>query len=84
MAGFKLNFKPAPGQARRKEGTMLLKLDIDHAEQEIYAAIIDADVSGGIVLPCDYDDGDIVEFCNSELAAPSCGHYSDYTIIRED
>ncbi len=61
---------------------MLLKIDIDHAEQEIYAAIIDADVSGGIVLHHGANDFEIIEFCNSELAAPSCGHYSDYTIIR--
>ncbi len=61
---------------------MLLKIDIDHAEQEIYARMINADVCNGIVLPYDYNDFEIIEFCNNEMAAPECGDFYDYKVIR--
>ncbi len=61
---------------------MLLKIDIDHKEQEIHARMIDVHACNGIVLPHDYNDFEIIEFCNSEMAAPECGDFYDYTVIR--
>ncbi len=63
---------------------MLLRLEIDDETEEIYADIIDADASAGIVLPYGTTDSEIIEFCNEQLAAPNeIGNYDYYTIIRE-
>ncbi len=63
---------------------MLLRLEIDDWREEIHASVIDADLASGIVLPCNYTDNDILEYCNTELAAPDCGDFNNYDIIRED
>ncbi|MCP3940261.1 MAG: hypothetical protein GY710_02095 [Desulfobacteraceae bacterium] len=60
---------------------MLLRLEIDHETKEIFADIIDADCASGIVLPYNYTDDDIVEYCINKLCEPECG-WAEYEIKR--
>ncbi len=61
---------------------MLTRLNINHEKFEIYAEKIHADLADGEIVPCDYTDNDIIDFCDSELAAPECGSYKYYRVIR--